>query len=107
MAVSRSEMTVYEQIPATAHRPVQKIPFYLLNMLKFRMGVFKHARATMASFGYGRVSTREQTTENQRLELEAAGYAVKYWYADEGVSRKVSVLQRPPGCQDAQPDPRW
>lgn len=49
----------------------------------------------MATFGYGRVSTKEQTTENQRLELEAAGYVVDYWYADEGVSGKVSALQRP------------
>lgn len=49
----------------------------------------------MATFGYGRVSTKEQTTANQRLEIEAAGYAVEYWYADEGVSGKVSAMQRP------------
>ncbi|TQK00148.1 recombinase family protein [Herbaspirillum sp. SJZ107] len=49
----------------------------------------------MAIFGYGRVSTKEQTTENQRREIEAAGYAVDYWYADEGVSGKVSASQRP------------
>jgi len=49
----------------------------------------------MAIFGYGRVSTKEQTTENQRREIEVAGYAVDYWYADEGVSGKVSALQRP------------
>lgn len=49
----------------------------------------------MAIFSYGRVSTKEQTTENQRREIEAAGYAVDYWYADEGVSGKVSALQRP------------
>jgi len=49
----------------------------------------------MAISGYGRVSTREQTTENQRREIEAAGYAVDYWYADEGVSGKVSAAQRP------------
>lgn len=48
----------------------------------------------MATFGYGRVSTREQTTENQRLELERAGYDVAYWFADEGVSGKVPALQR-------------
>ena len=28
----------------------------------------------MAIFGYSRVSTGQQTTENQRLELEQAGY---------------------------------
>lgn len=49
----------------------------------------------MAIFGYGRVSTKEQTTENQRREIEAAGYAVDYWHTDEGVSGKVSALQRP------------
>jgi putative DNA-invertase from lambdoid prophage Rac len=49
----------------------------------------------MAIFGYGRVSTKEQTTENQRREIETAGYAVDYWYADEGVSGKVSAVQRP------------
>jgi putative DNA-invertase from lambdoid prophage Rac len=51
----------------------------------------------MATFGYGRVSTKEQTTENQRREIEAAGYAVgvAFWYADEGVLGKVSALQRP------------
>ena len=49
----------------------------------------------MATFGYGRVSTREQTTENQRHEIQAAGYQVDYWYADEGVSGKISAMQRP------------
>lgn len=49
----------------------------------------------MATFGYGRVSTKEQTTENQRREIDAAGYAVDYWYADDGVSGKVSASQRP------------
>ena len=49
----------------------------------------------MAIFGYGRVSTKEQTTENQRREIEAAGYTTNYWYADEGVSGKVSAAQRP------------
>jgi DNA invertase Pin-like site-specific DNA recombinase len=49
----------------------------------------------MAIFGYGRVSTKEQTTENQRREIEAAGYAIEYWHADEGVSGKVAASQRP------------
>jgi putative DNA-invertase from lambdoid prophage Rac len=49
----------------------------------------------MAVFGYGRVSTTEQTAENQRLEIERAGYQVQYWFADEGVSGKVSANQRP------------
>jgi putative DNA-invertase from lambdoid prophage Rac len=49
----------------------------------------------MATFGYGRVSTKDQTTENQRREIETSGYAIGYWYADEGVSGKVSASQRP------------
>jgi putative DNA-invertase from lambdoid prophage Rac len=49
----------------------------------------------MATFGYGRVSTREQTTENQRLELEQAGYKLDYWFADQGVSGKVPACARP------------
>jgi DNA invertase Pin-like site-specific DNA recombinase len=49
----------------------------------------------MATFAYGRVSTTEQTTKNQRREIEAAGYQVDYWFADEGVSGKVSAMQRP------------
>ena len=48
----------------------------------------------MAVFGYGRVSTKEQQSGNQRLELERAGYNVSYWFADEGVSGKVPALQR-------------
>jgi len=49
----------------------------------------------MAIFGYGRVSTKEQQSENQRLELERAGYQVDYWFSDEGVNGKVPALQRP------------
>lgn len=49
----------------------------------------------MATFAYGRVSTKDQVTENQRLEIEAAGYTIDYWFADEGVSGKVSAMQRP------------
>lgn len=49
----------------------------------------------MATFGYGRVSTKEQTTENQRLEIEAAGYKVDYWFTDEGISGKTHASQRP------------
>jgi putative DNA-invertase from lambdoid prophage Rac len=49
----------------------------------------------VATFAYGRVSTKEQSTENQRLEIINAGYAVDYWFADEGVSGKVMAQQRP------------
>ena len=50
---------------------------------------------SIAIFAYGRVSTADQTTENQRQEIERAGYQVEYWFADEGVSGKVHASQRP------------
>ena len=49
----------------------------------------------MAIFAYGRVSTKDQTTDNQRRDIEGSGYAVDYWFADEGVSGKVPASQRP------------
>lgn len=49
----------------------------------------------MATFGYGRVSTAEQHPENQRRELEAAGYAFDFWFQDVGVSGKAAAAQRP------------
>jgi len=49
----------------------------------------------MAVFGYGRVSTSTQHTENQRLELESAGFKIDYWFSDTGVSGKTCASQRP------------
>ena len=49
----------------------------------------------MAIFGYGRVSTHTQTTENQRIELENSQYKIDYWFSDEGISGKTCALQRP------------
>lgn len=49
----------------------------------------------MAIFGYGRVSTKEQTTDNQHLEILNAGFAVDYWFSDIGVSGKMHASQRP------------
>ncbi|GIZ54041.1 recombinase family protein [Noviherbaspirillum aridicola] len=49
----------------------------------------------MATFAYGRVSTTEQTTENQKLEIQAAGYTIDFWFADEGVSGSTQASQRP------------
>lgn len=48
----------------------------------------------MAIFGYGRVSTTAQTSENQRLELEQSGYALDFWLTDT-VSGKTCATQRP------------
>lgn len=47
----------------------------------------------MATFGYGRVSTTQQGTENQRLELEQAWWQIDYWFSDI-VSGKVPAMQR-------------
>ena len=49
----------------------------------------------MATFAYSRVSTKDQTTENQRLDIEKAGFNVDYWFADEGISGKSHASQRP------------
>ncbi len=49
----------------------------------------------MATFAYGRVSTKDQTTYNQRLEIERAGFKVDYWFNDEGVSGSSHASQRP------------
>lgn len=49
----------------------------------------------MAVFAYGRVSTKDQTTDNQKLEIEQAGYKVDYWFMDEGVSGSSDISQRP------------
>lgn len=48
----------------------------------------------MATFAYGRVSTKEQTADNQKMEIEAAGHVVDYWYADT-ISGKTSASERP------------
>lgn len=48
----------------------------------------------MATFAYGRVSTKEQTSDNQKMEIEAAGHQVDYWYADT-ISGKTSASERP------------
>ena len=48
----------------------------------------------MATFAYGRVSTKEQTAENQRLDIEGSGHVVDYWFADT-ISGKTSAFQRP------------
>lgn len=48
----------------------------------------------MAVFGYGRVSTKEQTAENQRLDIEKQGHRIDYWYSDT-ISGKTYAKQRP------------
>ncbi|WP_032697997.1 recombinase family protein [Raoultella planticola] len=48
------------------------------------------------AFAYCRVSTLEQTTENQRREIEAAGFAVKSQrLIEEHISGSVAASERP------------
>ena len=49
----------------------------------------------MAIFAYARVSTKDQTSQNQLLDIEKSGIKVDYWFADEGVSGKTHATQRP------------
>ena len=49
----------------------------------------------MAIFAYSRVSTNEQTAENQKLEILRAGFNVDYWFEDVGLSGKTIASQRP------------
>jgi putative DNA-invertase from lambdoid prophage Rac len=76
---------------------VHKIANLLLNMFSCKMTFLNMFEVKMAVFGYGRVSTKGQTTGNQLHEIRAAGYPVEaeFWYAEEGVSGKVPALQRP------------
>jgi putative DNA-invertase from lambdoid prophage Rac len=48
-------------------------------------------------FGYGRVSTDTQSTDNQRIELAQAGYQIpdEFWFSDRGISGKTCATQRP------------
>lgn len=50
----------------------------------------------MATFAYLRVSTKDQTTEQQLAQLEGAGYQIEKdrVYVEQGVSGKVPALQR-------------
>lgn len=50
----------------------------------------------MRTFGYGRVSTADQTTDNQRQELEAMGHTIQpqRWFSDT-ISGKVPASERP------------
>lgn len=49
----------------------------------------------MSIYAYIRVSTEDQTTDNQKLQIEKQGFAVDEWYSDNGVSGKIPAMQRP------------
>lgn len=46
-------------------------------------------------YAYLRVSTKLQTTENQRLKIENAGFAINEWIVEHAVSGSVRALERP------------
>jgi putative DNA-invertase from lambdoid prophage Rac len=46
------------------------------------------------TFGYGRVSTSSQTSDNQRQALDGLGYKIDYWYEDT-ISGKTPARSRP------------
>jgi putative DNA-invertase from lambdoid prophage Rac len=48
----------------------------------------------MAVFFYGRVSTDQQTVENQKLEAASSGFNIDYWFEDV-ISGKTPSNQRP------------
>lgn len=45
--------------------------------------------------GYVRVSTSDQTVENQKQQINDAGYSVNRWFSDEAVSGAVKAAERP------------
>ncbi|AZP88653.1 TPA: recombinase family protein [Klebsiella pneumoniae] len=45
--------------------------------------------------GYVRVSTSDQTVENQKQQINDAGYSVNRWFSDEAVSGAVKAANRP------------
>ena len=50
-------------------------------------------------FAYCRVSTLEQNTENQRREIEAAGFAIRpQRLIEEYISGSVAAAERPGLC---------
>lgn len=49
----------------------------------------------MAVFAYLRVSTTDQTTENQKHEIQNSGIEPDYWFADQGVSGSRPAASRP------------
>lgn len=48
----------------------------------------------MAVFHYSRVSTDEQSVENQRITAEDSDYKVDHWFYDKGVSGGILALDR-------------
>jgi hypothetical protein len=72
-----TETTGFEQASTAGTSIVHQILLLILNMFTCRMDVIGQRWMMLDSgeyqhghFGYGRVSTKDQTTENQRREIE-------------------------------------
>lgn len=88
--------TVFRHLPITRFHIVGKLALAFLAGHPIFITVFWQGpdeEITMATFGYGRVSTTQQDTENQRLELWQAGWKIDYWFTDV-ISGKVPAMQR-------------
>ena len=48
----------------------------------------------MTTFAYIRVSTDSQTTDNQRVRIADAGFAIDQWFDDSAVSGSKSAFER-------------
>jgi len=44
--------------------------------------------------GYARVSTKEQTVDNQKQQITGRGYSVRKWFTDDAVSGSVESTKR-------------
>ena len=49
----------------------------------------------MTVYAYLRVSTKDQTVENQELQITNAGFKIDRWIEEEGVSGSIRALERP------------
>lgn len=49
----------------------------------------------MAHYGYIRVSTEGQTTENQRMRIIEAGFNITEFFSEDGVSGSKKAMERP------------
>ncbi|AGO56791.1 DNA integration/recombination/inversion protein [Serratia plymuthica 4Rx13] len=79
------QTTVFRHLPIACFQTVGKLALAFLAGHPIFITVFRQGpdeEMTMAIFGYGRVSTSQQDTENQRLELEQAGWTFDFWFTD-------------------------
>lgn len=78
------------------NHPVRKLVVNVLDTWYISYSHFEHVQVPMTRiFAYCRVSTVEQTTDNQVQEIEAAGFAVaKQRVITETISGSVAAMER-------------